>query len=237
MLLSRRSFVTALGLTGAGVAAAPLVGARGHEALAAALRRGDPAPPELVLAGRVVRLSSNENPRGPCAVAMEAIRGAIGDGSRYPVAPHDELRKAVAESLGVGEDHILLGCGSGEILRLAVDAFTGPTRPLVTAAPTFEAPADRAAVLGTPVRAVRVRDDLRLDLAAMAAQAPGAGLVFVCNPNNPTGAVHPAAAIADHVRRVVAASPRTTVLVDEAYHEYVEDPAYATAIPLALASP
>jgi histidinol-phosphate aminotransferase len=133
---------------------------------------------------------------------------------------------------------VLLGCGSTEILRMAVHAFTSPSRALVTAAPTFEEPANRAQALGVEVRAVPVRrDDLRLDLAAMAAQAGDAGLVFVNNPNNPTGTLHPAGAIADHVRRVLAESPHAVVLVDEAYHEYVEDPAYASALPLALESP
>jgi histidinol-phosphate aminotransferase len=239
MSLSRRSFVRTLGLTGAGVAAAPLVGARGREALAAELRRGAGAGAVAELAPRAgqIRLSSNENPRGPSAAALAGVRGAIGEASRYPFAPPDELRKAVAASHGVGEDHVLLGCGSTEILRMAVDAFTSPARALVTATPTFEVPADRAQVIGAPVHAVPVDADLRLDLAAMAAKAGGAGLVFVNNPNNPTGTLHPARAIDDFVRRVLAGSPDTIVLVDEAYHEYVEDPAYASALPLAVETP
>ena len=147
------------------------------------------------------------------------------------------LREAVAKAPGVPVDHVLLGCGSSEVLRVAVDAFTSPAKALVTAAPTFEDAADRAKVLGVPVRAVPVMGDLRLDLPTMAAQAGGAGLVFVCNPNNPTGTVYPAAAIADFVRRVKRDAPDATVLVDEAYHEYVDDPAYATALPLALEMP
>ena len=238
MSLSRRSFVRALGLTGAGVVSAPLVGARGREAWAAELGRGlgigtlaEPATPTLV------RLDSNENPRGPCAAALSAIRGAFGEASRYPMAQPDELRAAIAAAHGVGADHVLLACGSTEVLRVAVDAFTAPGRALVTAAPTFEEPARRARVIGSPVLAVPVDAALRLDLAAMGAAARGAGLVFVNNPNNPTGTLHPARAVEDFVRRLLAESPGTTVLIDEAYHEYVEDPAYASALPLVAETP
>jgi len=84
---------------------------------------------------------------------------------------------------------------------------------------------------------VRVDASLRLDLAGMADQAVGAGLVFFCNPNNPTGTVHGADVVADFIRTVNRRSPETTILVDEAYHEYVDDPSYRTAIPLALENP
>jgi histidinol-phosphate aminotransferase len=238
MPLSRRSFIGALGLSGAGVVAAPLVGARGREAIAATLRHAGATPPELLAASAsVIRLSSNENPRGPSAAALDGMRAALGEASRYPFAAPDALRTLIAEANGVRPENVLLGCGSTEVLRMAVDAFTSPARALVTAAPTFEEAADRARVLGAPVRAVPVRADLRLDLAAMAAQSGGAGLVFVNNPNNPTGTLHPARAIEDLVRRVLRESPGATVLVDEAYHEYVEDPAYASALPLAIESP
>ncbi|HEU4629012.1 MAG TPA: aminotransferase class I/II-fold pyridoxal phosphate-dependent enzyme [Gemmatimonadaceae bacterium] len=239
MPLSRRSFVRTVGLGGAGMLTAPLIGARGREALAAELRAGagiGVVEPTALAAG-VIRLSSNENPRGPCAAALRGLQGALGEASRYPFAPPEALRTAIAAAHGVSIENVLLGCGSTEVLRMAVDACTSRTRPLVTAAPTFEEPAARAAVIGTPVRAVRVDADLRLDLAGMTAAARGAGLVFVNNPNNPTGTLHPARAIADFVRRTQAAAPAATILIDEAYHEYVEDPAHATAIPIALERP
>ena len=239
MPLSRRSFVSALSLAGAGVVSAPLVGARGREALAAERRRGtrDDLADLTAPSPRLVRLDSNENPRGPGAAALAALRGALREAGRYPMSQPDELVAELAALHGVGADHLLIGCGSTEILRVAVDAFTSPTQPLVTAAPTFEEPARRARVIGTPVQAVPVDADLRLDLAAMGAAARGAGLVFVNNPNNPPGTVHPAAAVERFVRRLLAESPRTTVLVDEAYHEYVEDVSYATALPMALETP
>jgi histidinol-phosphate aminotransferase len=82
-----------------------------------------------------------------------------------------------------------------------------------------------------------VRGDLRLDLAAMADAARGAGLVYLCNPNNPTATVHGRDAVQGLVERVRREAPTATVLVDEAYHEYVDDASYASAIPLALANP
>jgi histidinol-phosphate aminotransferase len=108
---------------------------------------------------------------------------------------------------------------------------------LVTAAPTFEDPARVAETIWAPVRAVPLDGALRLDLAAMRVAARGAGLVFVCNPNNPTGTVHSAQAIDDLVSRLLADVPDATILIDEAYHEYVDDPSYHTAIPLAMSNP
>jgi len=116
-------------------------------------------------------------------------------------------------------------------------AFTSPQKPLVVAAPTFEDPERTARALGYPVRAVPVDSELRLNLARMADEADGAGLVFLCNPNNPTGTVHGASAVADFIRAVHRRSPETMILVDEAYHEYVADPAYQTAVGLALENP
>jgi histidinol-phosphate aminotransferase len=236
MPLSRRTFVRTLSLGGAGALGASLVAARGHEALAWALDggagQGLRPPPDGAL-----RLDSNENPHGPSAAALDAVRGAFGEAARYPGDATAALAEAVAAAHGVKRENVLLGVGSTEVLRMAVLAFTARDRALVTAAPTFETPTRVAEAAGVPVRAVRVDGALRLDLGAMADRAPGAGLVFVCNPNNPTGTVHPAAAVRDLVDRVRRGSPETVVLVDEAYHEFVDDPGYATAVPLALADP
>jgi histidinol-phosphate aminotransferase len=112
-------------------------------------------------------------------------------------------------------------------------AFGRPDRPLVSAAPTFEAPATIAKTLGVSTIAVPVDRQLRLDLDGMArAGAPAAGLIFCCNPNNPTATVHGSEAINRFVAAAHEASPGATILIDEAYHEYVDDPAYHTAAPL-----
>ena len=119
-----------------------------------------------------------------------------------------------------------LGCGSGELLRAAVQAFTSPTKALVSPEPTFESPANFAKFVGHPVVSPKVDSKLQLDLNAMTDAARGAGLVYFCNSNNPTATVHGKSDVAMYVEQVNRASPETTILIDEAYHEYVEDPTY-----------
>jgi histidinol-phosphate aminotransferase len=118
-----------------------------------------------------------------------------------------------------------------------VSAFTTAERCLVAPEPTFEAPANWAKFIGARVVAPPVDSQLRLDLGAMSDAARGAGLVYLCNPNNPTATVHGKVAVADFVERVGRESPDTVTLVDEAYFEYVDDPSYGTLIPMALANP
>jgi histidinol-phosphate aminotransferase len=217
------------------------MGARGREALGAqqpgspiANRRADRA---LSSAPGMVRIDSNENPNGPGARAFEAMRSTFVEANRYPVVLEDALTAEIARTLGVKPENIILGCGSSEVLRSAVQAFTSPMRALVSPSPSFELAADYARFAGVPVKSPRVDAKLRTDLDAMADAATGAGLVYLCNPNNPTATVHGKAAIAGFVDVVGRNSPQTVVLVDEAYHEYVEDPAYATSVPMALDNP
>ena len=130
-----------------------------------------------------------------------------------------------------------LGCGSSEILDVAAAAFLGPGRALVTGQPTFELLSGRAHMWRAEVVDVPVDAELRLDLDQMAQRAAGAGLVYICNPNNPTGTVHGASDIEAFVTAALRTEPKATILIDEAYHEYVEHAGYKTAIPLALANP
>ncbi|MBP1634572.1 MAG: pat [Acidobacteria bacterium] len=233
MPVSRRSFIRVLGAGGAGLASASVVSARGSEAWwAAGSQAPVPGTPD------VVRLDSNENPAGPGLRALDAMREGFPESSRYPDREADALSEALAAVHGVPADHVLATCGSGEVLRMVVEAFASPSRALVSALPTFEICTRTATFLNYALQEVPVDASLRLDLGTMAARAAdGAGIVFLCNPNNPTGTVHGSGRVADFVRAVVKASPDTVILVDEAYHEYVEDPEYATAIPLALEHP
>ena len=245
MTLSRRNFLTTAAASSAGIAMYPMMSARGREALMAqgvgqqpvnpmAQRRADRA---LSSAPGMIRIDSNENPNGPGARAFEAMRANFDIANRYPVTLEDDLTTEIARYLGVKPENIMLGCGSGEVLRSAVQAFTSPTRALVSPMPSFELAADYARFIGSPVKSPRVDAKLHLDLDAMADAAKGAGLVYLCNPNNPTATVHGKASIADYIEKVGKSSPQTIVLVDEAYHEYVEDPNYSTAIPLAIDNP
>jgi histidinol-phosphate aminotransferase len=125
---------------------------------------------------------------------------------------------------------VLLGCGSSQILQMADAACLGPGRRVVAAEPTFEAVLAYAAVFHAEPVKIPETAEFRHDLDRMAAACDAAtGLVYVCNPNNPTGTVVSGADLARFLRRV---PPATTVLVDEAYHDFVEDPGYRTALEL-----
>jgi histidinol-phosphate aminotransferase len=212
--LSRRGFVQILG---AGAAAAAL---RPH--LVEALRLAEtPAT-----SGVVVRLSSNENPYGPSPAAFNAMRQAFDLAWRYPDEAADALVTELARIHGVPSDHVLLGNGSGEILKLCAAAFTGPGKPLVMADPTFEAIGRYARAAGAEVVKVPLTSDHRHDLQRML--PAGAGLVYLCNPNNPTATLTPKAEVQAFLERVPAG---TMVLVDEAYFHYAESGDYESVVP------
>ena len=239
MSVSRRSFVATLG-AGTAALALPSITWRGHEGLYASQgtqsRRAD-----RLLAARpgMIRIDSNENPNGPGEHVFATIRRALNQSNRYPVQSEDDLIAAIAKVHGIPVENIILGCGSGELLRAAVLGFTNAQNGLVVPEPTFESPANFAKFMGTPVIGRQVDAQLRIDLDAMADASRDAhpGLVYFCNPNNPTATVHSQANVNAFITRVGQLSPQTTILVDEAYHEYVDDKSYATAIPVALANP
>jgi histidinol-phosphate aminotransferase len=237
MSLSRRGFITRL--APGRDAHAAVIAARGREALVAESLYGEVG--ELVPpTGKEVRISSNENPLGPGQHALDAITGQFPQAGRYPFnsTPNEgALVGAVAQKFGVKPENVVMGAGSGEILTNAVRAFTGANKPLVTAWPSFEAPHTTAEKIGSPITEVPLDDKLRIDIPKMLAKMQGAGLVFFCNPNNPTATVHGATAVADFVKAVRQQSPDTVILIDEAYHDYVTDPSYKSAVELAMSTP
>lgn len=177
----------------------------------------------------IVRLSSNENPYGPSPAALKAMTAGFGLSWRYPDERQQELVEALAKLNQVSNDQVLVGAGSGEILKVAVAAFTGPDKKLVVADPTFEAAAGHAKVNHAEVAKVNLTADYSHDLPKMLDAATSAGLVYVCNPNNPTASITPKG----ELRTFLDKAPRQTiVLVDEAYHHYVESPDYESVIPL-----
>jgi histidinol-phosphate aminotransferase len=215
--ISRRRFAQ---LLGAGAACAV---ARPAFSFAA-----EPVAQPLAASG-IVRLSSNENPYGPSPKALQAMTDAFGLSCRYPDEHADELIEALAKLNGVNRNQILLGDGSGEILKLCADTFTGTTRgKLVVGDPTFEAILGHAKINGAEVVKVPLTPSFAHDLPKMEAVAKE-GLIYVCNPNNPTASITPK----NEVRELVAkASPQTMILVDEAYHHYADSPDYESVIPL-----
>ena len=242
MLRSRRGFFDVLARGDSYDGAAALFAARGHEAYVAELQQaqGRNARPPLPPGVTEIRISSNENPLGPGRKVLEAITKKFPEAGRYPFnsSPADRnLVEKIAAMHKCKPENVTLGAGSQEILRNAVRAFTNDVKGLVTAAPTFENPTSLAKRLKREVKETALDSSFRLDINAMLAAAPGSGLLFFCNPNNPTATVHGAKAVTDFIAGVRKSSPATVVLVDEAYHEYVTDPSYSTAIPIALQEP
>jgi histidinol-phosphate aminotransferase len=234
MSLSRRHFFRNVGLGSAGLLSTPFIIGRGHEAMA--FEAGAIQPPDD---GGVIRISSNENARGPGRKTMDALRNAISPrvGRGYPPDYTGDLTATIADFYGVSRDHVIVGTGSGPILEAATRAFCAADKHLVTAAPTFGTAEQVARRIGAPVKLITVDKSMGLDADAMAEAAKGAGMIFFCNPNNPTGTVHNAAAVEKFVRRVKQSSPQTRILIDEAYIDYTHDPAVKTAVPLARELP
>ncbi|MBM3781668.1 MAG: aminotransferase class I/II-fold pyridoxal phosphate-dependent enzyme [Acidobacteria bacterium] len=194
----------------------------------------------MAAGARPIRIASNENPLGPGQHVLDAIVGKFPEAHRYPFnAKQTEgaLITAIAQKNAAKNENVLLAPGSGELLVHAVRAFTSASKPLVTAWPSYETPRDIAKKMGIPVREAALDGKLRIDIAKMVEASKGAGLVFFCNPNNPTATVHGKSAAVDLVKAIRAASPETVILIDEAYHDYVTDPAYGSMIDVALATP
>jgi len=209
--LSRRNLARLFGASAAWAAVAPLV-SEGR-----ILAEAGPAKPTPQPAGKTIRLSANENPYGPPPAALQAIESSLALACRYP---DDEVRRLTAQlaaAHGVAPDSIRLGDGSSQSLHAAVAAWAGPERAVATADPTFEAVGHYAEVRGARVTRVALTRDYRHDLGAMAKAVGEKGLLYICNPNNPTATLTPAG----EIRRLLARLPPTvTVLVDEAYHDY-----------------
>ena len=175
----------------------------------------------------VIQLNSNENPYGPSAKALEAMTKSQRWASRYSGHLEQRVLEALARQNGMDPACVLLGCGSGEILRIADMAFLAPGKNLVVAEPTFEAVLSYAKVTQAKPVLVPLTADFRHDLPRMAAACNAqTGLVYICNPNNPTGTIVTREELAAFFTRV----PQSTiVVVDEAYYDFVEDPRCASA--------
>jgi histidinol-phosphate aminotransferase len=215
--LSRRGFTKLLGAGAAYAALRPALG----------LSESTPKPTDPK-SSDVVRLSANENPYGPSPAALTAMTGGFSLAWKYPDEKQDDLVDALAKLNGVAKENILIGAGSGEILKVAVAAFTAPEKKLVVGDPTFEACVGHAKASGAEAVKVKLNATYAHDLPKML-DVPKAGLHYVCNPNNPTASITPKADLRAYLGKV----PRETmVLVDEAYHHFVESADYESVIPL-----
>ncbi|MGA2267735.1 MAG: pyridoxal phosphate-dependent aminotransferase [Bryobacteraceae bacterium] len=166
------------------------------------------APPDAVL------INANENPLGPCKEAREAAHKMVEVGGRYRYGEADRVQQLLAEQEGLKGSYVRIHAGSSGALHQAVLAFTSPSRPFVTGDPGYEAGERAARFIGAKVIRVPLTTSYAHDVKAMAAASPDAGLIYICNPNNPTGTLTPKA----DIEWVVANKPKgTIVMIDEAY--------------------
>lgn len=229
MKTTRRNFFKTLGI---GIAASATTGtvlsSRGVEAQTLK------ASATGIFDGGIIQLSQNESGRGPGPNTLAAIREhatkRIGRG--YPSDYVNELHETIANEFELAKDNVLLASGSTPLLDGSVRAFCSRTRPLVTAVPSFSTSSSMARNIGAPVREVILDPSMTINLEGMAEQASGAGMIYLCNPNNPSGTVNGPAAIEKFVRQVMRTSPDTIIHIDEAYIDYADPGAMKTALPL-----
>jgi len=199
----------------------------------AAVKAIDPYVPGAVppAVDRALKLASNENPFGPSPLAVEAARLALADVNRYPEAGAPTLRAKLAAKHGVAADQILVGAGSDETLYLLANTYLELGRHAVMADPAYGIHRISARAAGATVTQVPCVDGVH-DLAAMADAARAAdapGVLYVANPHNPTGTV----VGADPLAQLVDGVPRDwLIVVDEAYHDFVDPGVRATALDL-----
>jgi len=204
MAISRRVLLQRIGMAAAGAAAVP--------SLAEGLT--GPAGP--------LRLDRNENAYGPSSKAVAAMQEAARTAAfRYPEREMEALQDAIGRIHRVSSGRIVLGCGSTEILRMAAGAFLRPDKTLIAARPTFDVIADCARLAGAGVITVPLTHDYAHDLDAMLARTDeSTGIIFICNPHNPTATLTSRRDLDAFIRRLPDA---TVVIVDEAYHQYAAD--------------
>ena len=178
-----------------------------NESALAQLSQVRGAPPDAVM------INANENPLGPCPEAAEAIHNVVAKGGRYLYGEADALGELLAEQEGLKADCVQVFAGSSAPLHQAVLAFTSPARSFVMGDPGYEAGEKAAQFIGTKVAKIPLTKDYRHDVKAMAGIA-NAGLIYICNPNNPTGTLTPRGEIE---WLAVNKPPGAIVMIDEAY--------------------
>ena len=223
MSISRRKFFGRLGVGAIAGGAAPALRALplppamelalwGNSAATAPSASGE------VRAAEPVLLYRNENPYGPSEKVLKVLRESATASNRYPRTEYDTLIDKLAALHQVKRDQIVLGCGSGEILCMAAMAFLGAGKKLVFPVPTFPALGNLAKASGTQVVEVPLAKNYGHDLNAMLAHCDAStDLVYICNPNNPTGSITPRKDMELFMTRLTS---RTFILVDEAYHHF-----------------
>lgn len=177
----------------------------------------------------LIILRSNESPYGLSPQAIEAVVSSPAQSHRYPHRKYHELITLIAEEEDVSPDCIILGGGSTEIMTMLIHLYASG-RPVLAADPTYFDFIDYAEKADCSLELVPLNDRYEHDLFEMEGRITDeTGLVYICNPNNPTGSLTPKENLQSFCERV---SLKIPVVVDEAYHEYAEDSAYASMLDL-----
>jgi histidinol-phosphate aminotransferase len=164
-------------------------------------------------------LDNNENAYGPSEKATQAMSESLKFVNRYPGEEYERLSETIATLHGVKTEQVVLGCGSSEILRMTASALLGSGKRLVIASPTYDVISDDARRSGAEVVSVPLTKQYAHNLNAMLTQVQASqGLVYICNPNNPTASLTPRKDIEDFLNKVPV---KVYVAIDEAYHDYV----------------
>lgn len=196
-------------------------------------RRIEDAARELGLDPKsIVKLTANESPEGPFPGVVEAATAALVSSNRYPDNDLWELSNALAAELGVNRANLAFGNGTVALISDMLSAVGSTSSNVVYAWPSFVMYRFAAIWAGMDYVEVPLNDRFEFDLDALgAAVDANTRCVIVCNPNNPTGTIKSAAEIKHFIDDI---SEDVLVIVDEAYHDYVEDPRYQTVIPEAV---
>jgi histidinol-phosphate aminotransferase len=173
-----------------------------------------------------VMINANENPMGPCQEALDALHSIAAQGGRYLFNEGEKVQQILAEQEGLKTDHVRIYPGSSAPLHQTVLAFCSPAKPLVMGDPGYEAGGSAAQVVGAPVVRVPLAKSFAHDVKAMAA-VPNAGVIYITNPNNPTGTATPKA----DIEWLMANKPQgSIVMLDEAYMHIAPNPQFNSAL-------
>jgi histidinol-phosphate aminotransferase len=234
MTVSRRSFVggiaAALGYLGVGPEVDLFAQGRGNQAAGGAPR----ARATMDEYDAIAHLSSNENCWGPPESVMKAMNSAFKYSNRYGY-PDGNIVQEIAKHHGVKTENILLTAGSGEVLDVVGTAFLPAGKKVLGVEPSYSSVYQHATSIKSSAIKLPLGKDYRQDIPAMIkaanARAGELGFVYLCNPNNPTGLI----VTKDEIKQLLDGIPQgMPVLIDEAYHHFVDDPNYATSVPYVL---
>ncbi|MGY3212754.1 pyridoxal phosphate-dependent aminotransferase [Mucilaginibacter sp. HD30] len=185
-------------------------------------------PPELK-----ARLNANENPFGPSPAVKKAIQDTIDIGFRYPINLYGQLVDKIATFEGVKRENILMNAGSSPLLLAAAMEYSKGGKSIITGDPSYDDLPSTAEGFGGKWIKVPLTPEFKLDLDAMEAKVDdNTGLVYICNPNNPTATILDTAKLKAFIERV---SKKAPVFIDEAYIDYLPDPKAASMMSAVIA--